>query len=231
MFRLKRARFFDESMSRITYLSILLSLLIHFFLLFLPSFVTKKADYRTIELIILDYNSRDFSTRKTNKSYTTSNTTEKNIMQSIPFQEKKEPDAASANEIPKETKVEFTDSSFSAPYVFAKEESKKIEEEAKKPVEEAKSDSFDAPQFIHKEIPQYPFLARKLKKEGRVLLRLTIDENGKVLNIEVLEDTGYGFAQAAIEAVKKSIFRPATRNGVPVQSKALLPVVFKLKKE
>ncbi|GEM_PF-2283491 len=85
------------------------------------------------------------------------------------------------------------------------------------------------PKYRHKEIPVYPALARRLGKEGKVLLRLTIDENGDLVNAEVIEDSGYGFADAALAAVKRSVFIPPTLNGRPVRSRALLPVTFTLR--
>jgi protein TonB len=100
-----------------------------------------------------------------------------------------------------------------------------------KPLLDIEFGSANAPQFLHREMPVYPLMARRLGKEGRVLLRLTIDENGKLLNIEVVERAGFGFTEAAIEAVKKSTFRPAVQDGRPVMSKALLPVSFKLRRD
>jgi len=89
--------------------------------------------------------------------------------------------------------------------------------------------SASGPKYRHKEIPVYPSMARRLGKEGKVVLRLTIDENGKLVNIEVIEDSGYGFADAAIAAVKKSTFIPPTMNGKPILARALLPVKFTLR--
>ncbi len=85
------------------------------------------------------------------------------------------------------------------------------------------------PRYRHKEIPVYPAMARRLGKEGKVVLRLTIDENGNLVNIEVIEDSGYGFAEAAIAAVKKSSFHPPMMNGKPIRARALLPVKFALR--
>jgi len=79
--------------------------------------------------------------------------------------------------------------------------------------------------------PDYPILARKLGKEGKVLLRLFIDELGKVANVEVIEKAGYGFDEAAIEAMKASTFMPAKVDGKATACKALVPVKFTLKKE
>jgi len=85
-----------------------------------------------------------------------------------------------------------------------------------------------APKLGYKAKAVYPAFARRLGKQGKVVLRLTIDEKGNLVNVEVIEDAGYGFAEAAIAAVKKSTFIPATFNGKPVKSRALLPMKFAL---
>lgn len=88
----------------------------------------------------------------------------------------------------------------------------------------------EAPSFLHREMPVYPLFARKQGKEGKVILRLTIDEKGNLRNVDVVEQAGYGFAEAAVEAVKKSTFLPAKKHGKPVASRALLPVRFSLRR-
>lgn len=85
-----------------------------------------------------------------------------------------------------------------------------------------------APQFIHREPPAYPFLARKLGKEGKVIVRLTLDELGRQKDIEVVEPSGFGFTDAAVAALKKSVFSPARKNGKSVASRVLVPVRFAL---
>lgn len=90
--------------------------------------------------------------------------------------------------------------------------------------------SAEGPRFNHREMPVYPLLARRLGKEGRVLLRLTIDERGRLLNLEVLEGAGHGFTESAVEAVKKSSFVPAKREGKAIPSRALLPIKFTLRR-
>jgi len=86
------------------------------------------------------------------------------------------------------------------------------------------------PKFLRREMPIYPLMARRLGKEGKVLLRLTIDEKGNLLNVEVLVGAGYGFTEVAVAAVKKSKFLPAKKEGKPVFSKAILPVRFALRR-
>lgn len=89
--------------------------------------------------------------------------------------------------------------------------------------------SADAPLFKYREVPRYPAAARRRGEEGKVLLRLTIDERGKLVQVEVVESSGTDFAEAAVEAVKRSRFLPAQRNNTPIMSMALLPIRFELK--
>lgn len=97
-------------------------------------------------------------------------------------------------------------------------------------IREVEFGSAEGPKFLHKELPVYPLIARRMGKEGRVILRLTIDEKGRLLNVEVIENAGYGFAEAAIDAVKKSTFMPAKKGGKPVASRAILPIRFELRR-
>ena len=99
------------------------------------------------------------------------------------------------------------------------------------PVEEVDFGSMNGPQFLHQEMPVYPLMARRLGKEGRVVLRLTIDEEGNLLEVEVVEGAGFGFTEAAVAAVKKSTFLPARKGEKTVKSKALLPIRFFLRAE
>ncbi len=92
-------------------------------------------------------------------------------------------------------------------------------------------DSDSGPKFLHGEMPQYPMIARRLGKEGRVILRLTIDEKGNLINIEVIEKADYGFTEAAVEAVKKSTFLPAMLDGRLVTTRAVLPIKFTLRRD
>ncbi len=84
------------------------------------------------------------------------------------------------------------------------------------------------PSFLNQVKPAYPLLARRLGKTGTVSLLLSIDENGVLTAAEVISEEGSGFKEAAIEAVKKSSFRPAINAGKNIASKARLSIVFKL---
>ena len=64
----------------------------------------------------------------------------------------------------------------------------------------------------------YPEEARREGVEGRVVLRLRIDEKGQVIEAEVLEGPGLGLDEAAREALMGFRFSPATLDGEPVST-------------
>jgi protein TonB len=84
------------------------------------------------------------------------------------------------------------------------------------------------PRFLRRELPEYPLLARRRKKEGTVSLMITISATGKLMKVDVISTSDEIFVGPSIEAVKKSTFIPATRNGIPVTIKAILPIRFAL---
>jgi protein TonB len=86
----------------------------------------------------------------------------------------------------------------------------------------------DAPRFIHRELPKYPLSARKFGKEGNVVLRLALDTQGQLEGIEVIEANGFGFAESAQAAIRKSTFAPAFKNGRAISSQVLVPIRFVL---
>jgi TonB family protein len=86
----------------------------------------------------------------------------------------------------------------------------------------------NGPRFLYRELPEYPLLAKRRRQEGRVVLSISLSEKGVLTGIEVVEASHVIFIAPSIEAVKRSRFAPATRNGIPVAAKALLPVRFVL---
>ncbi len=89
----------------------------------------------------------------------------------------------------------------------------------------------EGPKFLRKVLPVYPVMARRMGKEGRVVLKLLIDERGNLTKMEVIERAGFGFTESAVEAVKKSSFLPAIKDGKPVASIAILPIRFNLRSD
>jgi len=91
----------------------------------------------------------------------------------------------------------------------------------------AASDAPDTkPTPIRTPQPEYPAELRSLRVEGTVLLAVSIDEKGGVTACEVTKSTDKRFESAAVEAVRKWQFRPATKNSAPVSCHVVLPLHF-----
>jgi TonB family protein len=80
--------------------------------------------------------------------------------------------------------------------------------------------------------PEYPDRARREGKEGRVLLRVLVDEQGRSKSIEVNNSSGSeALDRAAGEAIKRWRFSPARYGVRPVESWIKIPVDFRLRDE
>lgn len=78
---------------------------------------------------------------------------------------------------------------------------------------------------------KYPEKAHDAGLEGKLLLEVTIDESGSVVKTIVKESAGTDFDNAAINAVKKTKFTPAEKNGKKVKATVVIPFQFKLDKK
>ncbi|MBW2734786.1 MAG: energy transducer TonB [Deltaproteobacteria bacterium] len=65
--------------------------------------------------------------------------------------------------------------------------------------------------------PRYPEHLRDLEIEGRVVLKLTIDGNGKVVDAKVLKGLHKELDAEAIKAAKQLRFSPGKAGGVPIK--------------
>lgn len=86
-------------------------------------------------------------------------------------------------------------------------------------------------QARYRETPQplYPDSARREGKEGRVLLRVLVDEEGRTKAIEINTSSGYDLLdRAATEALKKWRFIPARAGGKPIETWVKVPIEFQL---
>lgn len=72
------------------------------------------------------------------------------------------------------------------------------------------------PRPIRRTAPKYPYTLKQAGVEGSALLSFTIDATGRVQDIEVSEAIHPEFAEAAVEAVGRWRFEPASSNGKPV---------------
>jgi len=83
-------------------------------------------------------------------------------------------------------------------------------------------------EIISKPNPIYTQEARQLKLEGEVLLEVLFSANGQVHVNRVVRGLGHGLDEAAIKAASQMRFKPAQRVGSPVDSTAIVHVVFQL---
>ena len=81
---------------------------------------------------------------------------------------------------------------------------------------------------ISKPRPVYTQEARNLKLEGEVLLEVLFGANGQLHVNRVVRGLGHGLDENAMAAANKMQFKPAMRNGLPVDSTAIVHVVYQL---
>ncbi len=83
-------------------------------------------------------------------------------------------------------------------------------------------------EIIYKPQPVYTDDARNLKLQGEVLLEVSFGANGTLHVNRVVRGLGHGLDEAAIAAANKMRFKPALRMGQPVDSTAIVHVLFQL---
>jgi len=77
--------------------------------------------------------------------------------------------------------------------------------------------------------PLYPESARRNGREGRVLLRVLVDDQGRAKTVEVNTSSGSELLdRAAAEAIKRWRFYPARYGDQPVESWIRIPIEFRL---
>lgn len=73
-----------------------------------------------------------------------------------------------------------------------------------------------APVRLEGDDPVYTEAARRIRLECTVILRTVIDATGRVTDIEVVEPCPFGLSEAAVSAVERWRYAPATLRGLPV---------------
>jgi len=81
-------------------------------------------------------------------------------------------------------------------------------------------------EILYKPKPVYTDEARKLNIEGEVLLEVVFGANGDLHVNRVVRGLGHGLDEAAVSAANRIKFKPAQRNGAPVDSLSIVHVMF-----
>jgi protein TonB len=85
----------------------------------------------------------------------------------------------------------------------------------------------DAPVPVSRPAPRYPAQALRRNVGGRVRVLATVAPDGSVERLELAESSGNrDLDRAAMEAVRRWTFQPATRNGQPVTATVIVPLEF-----
>lgn len=146
---------------------------------------------------------------------------------------KKERLVAKAPAIPKQEYVEPVTDSLPAPVTVQEQtkESRSLPDAAPAqmptgPMTLASELSVSCPKLSP---PAYPAISRRMGEEGKLVLRVELDESGRIDDAKVLNSSGYErLDTAALAAVKSWHCNPSLRNGQPVRAIALQPFNFVL---
>jgi len=88
-----------------------------------------------------------------------------------------------------------------------------------------------AVQYLEPLQVDYPRLSKRLGETGVVMLRIFIDESGRVREAQVSRTSGHTrLDDAAMAAVQKARFKPPSENGQAVSGYAQVPVDFQLER-
>jgi TonB family protein len=82
--------------------------------------------------------------------------------------------------------------------------------------------------LLSKPRPGYTEEARKLKIEGDVTLQVRFTASGHVEVLRVVKGLGYGLDRLAQSAAQRIQFKPATRDGQPIDEVTVIHVTFQL---
>lgn len=86
------------------------------------------------------------------------------------------------------------------------------------------------PVKVHDVKPEYTELAREARLQGVVILQTAIDQEGNVVDVDVLKGLEMGLTEAAVDAVKQWKFEPATMDGEPIPVSYNVTVNYQLGK-
>jgi TonB family protein len=87
------------------------------------------------------------------------------------------------------------------------------------------------PKILYKEKADYTQEARDRRIEGKVILEVVFQADGKITGIKVIQGLPSGLTEKAIEAAQKIRFEPAMKDGVPVNTRGKVDYHFSLSKK
>jgi len=85
------------------------------------------------------------------------------------------------------------------------------------------------PEEVDRVIPRYPAGARAAGTAGPVVIRGIVRRDGTIDDVEIIKDLPNGLGEAALDAVRRWRFRPATFHGEPIDVYYTVTVNFRLR--
>jgi protein TonB len=83
--------------------------------------------------------------------------------------------------------------------------------------------------YLQNPAPAYPSLSRKLREQGRVILRVLVSANGVADQVELQTSSGYPrLDESARTTISRWKFVPAKRGAEPIAGWVLIPINFNL---
>ena len=85
------------------------------------------------------------------------------------------------------------------------------------------------PGYLRNPAPPYPLQSRSRGEEGTVVVRVEILPSGRCGTVATVRSSGYArLDQAAVQAVRRWVFKPAVRWSHPIELQVEIPITFRL---
>jgi len=97
-----------------------------------------------------------------------------------------------------------------------------------RPAQRAAGPAETPAEILFKPKPDYTEDARRAKTEGEVLLRVLFTAGGEVRVLDTISGLGHGLDENAVKSARQIRFKPAMRDGKPVDFTAVVHIVFQL---
>jgi len=76
--------------------------------------------------------------------------------------------------------------------------------------------------------PEYPANLKRAYVAGLVVVELSLDDKGKVIDAQVVKSNQPKLESYAVSAVKRWAFKPALKDGAPISCRISVPIQFSL---
>ncbi|MFL0810868.1 MAG: energy transducer TonB [Agarilytica sp.] len=85
--------------------------------------------------------------------------------------------------------------------------------------------------YLYTPVPEYPAIAKRLRQEGTVILKVRVNILGEPIKLMLHESSNYkSLDKAALKGVAEWQFSPHLVGNQPVEAWALIPIEFKLQR-